>query len=271
MCHSCKCHSWLGNFPGLPSWWWLRNTSSFELLSSRLLQQGMRLLYWSILSQSLNASTRKWHRWCPLSFHWMVPVNGPVQLQGLQMWVNLWLWSELEGVLLFCFKWRVIVGFCGTAVWISHNNMHIPSLLILPSPSFPPLYVITECRAVFSVLHTSFPLVIYFTHDSIYMSFPGGSVVKNLPTNAGVSGLITGSGRSPGEGNGNLLQYSCLGNPMERRAYRLQSMGSQKVRYNLATTKRIYVNATFSICPPLSFPCCVHKPILYVCISLPSL
>ena len=102
-----------------------------ELLSSRLLQQGMRLLYWSILSQSLNASARKWHRWCPLSFHWMVPVNGPVQLQGLQMWVNLWLWSELEGVLLFYFKWRIIVGFCGTAVWISHNNMHIPSLLNL--------------------------------------------------------------------------------------------------------------------------------------------
>ena len=39
--------------------------------------------------------------------------------------------------------------------------------------------------------------------------FLGGSVVKNLPTNAGDVGLIPGSGRFPGEGNGNLLQYLC--------------------------------------------------------------
>ena len=47
-------------------------------------------------------------------------------------------------------------------------------------------------------------------------SFPSGSVVKNLPTNAGDAGLIPGSVRSPGEGNGNPLQYSCLGNPKDR-------------------------------------------------------
>ena len=41
-------------------------------------------------------------------------------------------------------------------------------------------------------------------------------MLKNLPVNAGDTGLIPGSGRSPGEGNGNPLQYSCLGNPMER-------------------------------------------------------
>ena len=41
--------------------------------------------------------------------------------------------------------------------------------------------------------------------------FPGGSVVKNLPVNAGDAGLIPGLGRSPGERNGNPLQYSCLG------------------------------------------------------------
>ena len=52
--------------------------------------------------------------------------------------------------------------------------------------------------------------------------FPGGSVVKNLPEmqettcNAGNSGLILGSGRSPAERNGNPLQYFCLGNPMDR-------------------------------------------------------
>ena len=48
------------------------------------------------------------------------------------------------------------------------------------------------------------------------LGFPGGSVIKNLPANVGDAGLIPGSGRSSGEGNGNLLQYSCLGNPMNR-------------------------------------------------------
>ena len=41
-------------------------------------------------------------------------------------------------------------------------------------------------------------------------------MVKNLPVNAGDAGLIPGSGRSPGEGNGNPVQYSCLGNAMDR-------------------------------------------------------
>ena len=50
-------------------------------------------------------------------------------------------------------------------------------------------------------------------------SFPCGSVAKNLPTNAEDAASIPESGRSPGEGNGNLIQYSCLGNPTERRAW----------------------------------------------------
>ena len=48
------------------------------------------------------------------------------------------------------------------------------------------------------------------------MGFTGGSVVKNLPANSGDVGLITGLGIYPGEENGNPLQYSCLGNPMDR-------------------------------------------------------
>ena len=53
-------------------------------------------------------------------------------------------------------------------------------------------------------------------HDKEHSALPGGSVVKNPPANAGDSGSISGSRRSPGEGNGNPVQYSCLGNPMER-------------------------------------------------------
>ena len=57
-------------------------------------------------------------------------------------------------------------------------------------------------------------------------------VIKNLPANAGDLGLIPGSGRSPRERNGNPLQYSCLGNPMDRRTWHVQSMGSQGVRHD---------------------------------------
>ena len=51
------------------------------------------------------------------------------------------------------------------------------------------------------------------------MGSPGGSVLKNPPANAGDPGSIPGSGRSPGEGNGNPLRYSCLGNAMDRGAW----------------------------------------------------
>ena len=49
------------------------------------------------------------------------------------------------------------------------------------------------------------------------VGFPDGSGVRNPPANAGDVGSISGSGRSPGEGNGNPLQYLRLGNPMDRR------------------------------------------------------
>ena len=53
---------------------------------------------------------------------------------------------------------------------------------------------------------------------NLYLST--NSVIKNPPAKAGDAGSIPGSGRSPGEGNGNTLQYSCLGNPMGRGAWR---------------------------------------------------
>ena len=57
------------------------------------------------------------------------------------------------------------------------------------------------------------------------MGFPGGSVVNNLPANAGDVGLIPVLGRSPGEGNENPPQYSYLGNPMDRGACRVTEQG----------------------------------------------
>ena len=66
----------------------------------------------------------------------------------------------------------------------------------------------------------------------ILKNFPGGSVVKNLPANAGDADSIPGWGRSPGGGNGNPLQYSYLKNSMDKESGGLQSMGSQRVGHD---------------------------------------
>ena len=69
--------------------------------------------------------------------------------------------------------------------------------------------------------------------------FPGGSAVKNLPADTGDVGSILGLERSPGEGNGNLLQYSCLENPMDRGTWRFRVHRvaiAHKVTKELGTT-----------------------------------
>ena len=68
------------------------------------------------------------------------------------------------------------------------------------------------------------------------MGFPGDSIVKNLHANAGGirhMGLIPGSRRFPGRGNGNPLQYSCLENPMDRGAWWPTVYRVTRVRHNL--------------------------------------
>ena len=59
--------------------------------------------------------------------------------------------------------------------------------------------------------------------------------VKKSTCNAGNVSLIAGLGRSPGGGNGKLLQYSCLGNPMDRGAWQATVYGNPRDRHNLAT------------------------------------
>ena len=66
------------------------------------------------------------------------------------------------------------------------------------------------------------------------ISFPGGWGVKNPLANAGDVSLIPGSGRCPGGGNGNQLQYSCLGNPTEEPGVGYCPWGCKRVRHDLA-------------------------------------
>ena len=80
--------------------------------------------------------------------------------------------------------------------------------------------------------------------DLLYSTgFPGGSVVKSQPANARDTGSIPDPGRSPGEGNGNPLQYSCLGNPMDRGAWWATVHGDEKESV-MIVTEREQVHST---------------------------
>ena len=67
------------------------------------------------------------------------------------------------------------------------------------------------------------------------MGFPGGSVCKESACSAEDAGSIPGSGRSPGERYGDPLQYSCLGNPMDRETGRATVHGVARVGHDLST------------------------------------
>ena len=74
-----------------------------------------------------------------------------------------------------------------------------------------------------------------------FCCFPGGSEVKVSTSNAGGPSLIPGSGRSPGEGNGNPLQYSCLENPMDGEAWWATVHGVAKSRTRLSDFTHTYL------------------------------
>ena len=68
--------------------------------------------------------------------------------------------------------------------------------------------------------------------------FPGSSVIKNARASAGDKGLISDLGRSPGEGDGYPLQYSCLENPMDRGFWQATFHGVTNNQHNLATEQQ---------------------------------
>ena len=74
--------------------------------------------------------------------------------------------------------------------------------------------------------------------SSMHADFLGGSVVKHLPANEGDVGSIPALWRSPRKGNGNPLQYSCLGNPRDRGAWWTAIHEIPRVRHNLVTKQQ---------------------------------
>ena len=79
----------------------------------------------------------------------------------------------------------------------------------------------------------------------LFTGFPGGSEVKDSTSNAGDSGSIPGSGRSPGEGNGNHSSILAWRIPWTEKPGRLQSTGSQRVGHDGATSLYTYILISF--------------------------
>ena len=97
--------------------------------------------------------------------------------------------------------------------------------------------------------------ILYFVNTAPCQDFPCSSVVKNPRASAGDVSSIPGLGRSPGEGNGNPFQYSCLRNSMHRGAWWATVHGVARIGYDLATKlcvcihihthTHIYINIKF--------------------------
>ena len=98
----------------------------------------------------------------------------------------------------------------------------------------------TNSPHVFTLAYATFcdelsSQLIFWSHY-ISKRLPWWLSSKNPPANAGEVGSVPGSGRSPGEGDGHPLQYSCLGNPWDRGAWRATVLeGRKRVRHNLVT------------------------------------
>ena len=89
-------------------------------------------------------------------------------------------------------------------------------------------YILKLMNYKFTFLERTSTLNFQFSFQ--FNEFPGGSKDKPSACYAGDPGLILGLGRSPGEGNGNPLQYSCLENPMDRGAWEATVHGVTKSR-----------------------------------------
>ena len=158
----------------------------------------------------------------------------PQNFSFFQVWGRPWesLYSnKLLLILVFTSHYvlKIYLGFCLFRCIPQYN---IYDILVLCSQWWttwltPVSFYNEHCCEEHSCIN---PFMVPCFISSSSMAFPSGSVVKNLPANAEDTGSIPGLGRHPGEGNGNPLQYSCLGNPMDRRAWQGTICKSQKSR-----------------------------------------
>ena len=120
--------------------------------------------------------------------------------------LSLWLGEAFSCVSVQLQFWCVCIYFKSNANHINIIRERIEKSLLHKTIWISPRSWINEMELIWTDLKES-------------KGVPDGSVVKNPPANAGDVGSIPGSGRSAGEGDGKPLQYSCLGNPMNRGAW----------------------------------------------------
>ena len=162
-------------------------------------------------------------------------------------------WTEDPGRLQFMELQRVRLDWA-----TEHARMHMPSLLTPRKVFF--FFNHKGILILLNAFSASIEMIIWFLSLILLMwcilltdlqilnnsCFPGGSVVRNLLANAGDTGLIPGLGRSSAMGNGNLLQYSYLANPMDRGgAYWATPIGSQRVRRTERTSMHAWTILAF--------------------------
>ena len=126
-------------------------------------------------------------------------------------------------------------------------------LFIIPSLEFSKMHIILNILRIFLTnnlmnfvcLFVCF-CIKHFSGPKFSSGFPSGPVVKNLLNNARDPGLIPGSRRFHGSGNGNPPQYCCLDNFTNIEPCQLQSMGSQRVGHNLASKQQNFQVIVFA-------------------------
>ena len=139
-------------------------------------------------------------------------------------------WKSLSRVQLFATRWTVAcqallsIGFSRQEHW---SGLSFLSPGDLPNPVIEPGSPALQADSLPSETNSKFLL-----HHDNWKGFPSGSVDKESACNVGDLGWIPGSARSPGEGNGHPLQYSCLENPMDGGAWWTTVRGLQTVGYN---------------------------------------
>ena len=118
------------------------------------------------------------------------------------------------------------------AAWCTPSSQLSPWSHLSPNALLLSLNLARECVA--PLVYFYYQFFLWPSHGN-NMGFPSGSDGKASLCNAGDPGLIPGLGRSPREGTGNPLQYSCLENPVDREAWQATVHGSQEVRHDWAT------------------------------------
>ena len=135
-------------------------------------------------------------------------------------------------------------------------------------PSLKSLLAVAQTCSYLRIFAPAMPSVWNSLPLIICLSFSGGSVVKNPPANArdlGDLNLIPGSGRSPGGGNGNPLQYSCLENPVDTGAWHAAVCGGSKSWTPLSDWAPMQCYTTWEVLTHSEYP---SQALKIICTSL---